>query len=196
MGRLWGKGAGRAIMEVLHAHAVENMMAVVSRHFISHIGPMLFNIIKQCTFEVVQQFMPSLSTSISHPITTIYKGNRRKFGNTHKGGLHTGNQHYWTTVPTHKACNNITQSVDSSQSHNQNVNQYPAKTGMAGSVYSQKELRTQNVQTGLSNMGYVGVEQIQDQIPFHIQVNGSVQIQHQSYSMKTTVPHNRQDFNT
>ncbi len=87
------RGSGRAIMEVLHAHAVENMMVVVSRHFISHIGPMRFNIIKQCTFEVVQQFMASISNSISHPITNIFKGNRRQFGNIHKGGLHTVNQH-------------------------------------------------------------------------------------------------------
>ncbi len=45
-------------------------------------------------------------------------------------------------------------------------------------------------------MGYFGVEQIQNQLPFHSQVYGGVPIQHQSYSMNTTVSHNRQDFNT
>ncbi len=97
------RAAGRATMEVLHTYAVDNMMVDVSRNFISHIVPMRFNIIEQCTFEVVEQFMPSLSTSTSHPITTIYKGNRRKFENTYRGGLHTGIQNYSTRVPTHKA---------------------------------------------------------------------------------------------
>ncbi len=146
--------------------------------------------------------MPSLSTSTSHPITTIYKGNRRQFGNTHKGGLHTGNQHYSARVSTHKAWNNITQSVDSSQSHKQHINQYPANTGMSSSVYSQNGLKTQNVQTGMSNMGYFGMEQIQNQLPFHSQVNGSDPIQHQSYSMthqyhiigKTIIQHIRINY--
>ncbi len=56
------RGAGRTIIKVLLAYAVDNMMLVVSRYFTSHIGPMLFNITKQCIFEVVQQFIPSLST--------------------------------------------------------------------------------------------------------------------------------------
>ncbi len=34
-------------------------------------------------------------------------------------------------------------------------------------------LKTQNVQTGLSNIGYFGVQQNQKQLPFHSQVNDS-----------------------
>ncbi len=67
---------------------------------------------------------------------------------------------------------------------------------MSSGVYSQNGLKTQTVQNGMSNMGYFGVEQIQNQLPIHSQVNESVPIQHQSYSMNTTVPQNRQDFNT
>ena len=67
------RGAGKAIMEVLQARSVENIMVVVSRHFRSHIGPQRFTIIKQCTFEAVQPFLSLLSSG--NPIATVSSNN-------------------------------------------------------------------------------------------------------------------------